>query len=62
MHLLLPVKQAFINLNLYDMNVAVNSTNSYKFTITIPVYNEEDNIYMVEDKLKSFLSIILALK
>ncbi len=33
----------------------MNKTANYQFTIVIPVYNEEDNIYMLENKLKSFL-------
>lgn len=32
-----------------------NPTASYRFTIVIPVYNEEENIYALEEKLKQFL-------
>lgn len=34
----------------------MNKTASYKFTIVIPVYNEEDNMAMIETKLKAYLS------
>lgn len=37
------------------MHVQTNGTASFKFTIVIPVYNEEDNIYTIETKLKQFL-------
>lgn len=40
----------------------MNKTIDYEFTIIVPVYNEEDNIYSLEHKLGSFLpeSIYLA--
>ena len=38
------------------MNVTDNSTRDYRFTIIIPVYNEEENIYTLEEKLQQFLS------
>lgn len=34
---------------------AVNKTAGYDFTIIIPVYNEEENIYTLEEKLAWFL-------
>ncbi len=33
----------------------MNKTSNYQFTIVVPVYNEEDNIYALEEKLSSFL-------
>ncbi len=33
----------------------MNKTADYQFTIVIPVYNEEDNIYSLEEKLNHFL-------
>lgn len=33
-----------------------NKTHNFDFTIIIPVYNEEDNIYTLEKRLKKFLS------
>jgi len=33
----------------------MNSTAKYRFTIIVPVYNEEENIYTLEEKLKQFL-------
>ena len=33
----------------------MNSTNSYRFTIIVPVYNEEDNISALEKRLAAFL-------
>lgn len=38
------------------MNAKVNITGKYRFTIIVPVYNEEDNIYMLEDKFQQLLS------
>jgi dolichol-phosphate mannosyltransferase len=32
-----------------------NQTKNYEFTILIPVYNEEENIYFLEEKLQHFL-------
>lgn len=32
-----------------------NGTASFRFSIVIPVYNEEDNIYTIEEKLQQFL-------
>ena len=37
------------------MEVNGNGTSSYRFTIIVPVYNEEDNIYTLEAKLKQYL-------
>ncbi|HET6555854.1 MAG TPA: glycosyltransferase [Prolixibacteraceae bacterium] len=34
----------------------VNKTAGYEFTIIIPVYNEEENIYTLEEKLSWFLA------
>lgn len=39
------------------MNVKVNSTSNYRLTIIIPVYNEEDNIYTLEENLKHFIPV-----
>ena len=33
----------------------MNKTSQYQFTVIIPVYNEEDNIYTLEDKVGAFL-------
>lgn len=33
----------------------MNKTDQYEFTIIVPVYNEEDNIYNLETKLSSYL-------
>lgn len=33
----------------------MNKTIDYQFTIVIPVYNEEENIYLLEEKLSDFL-------
>lgn len=33
----------------------MNTTSKYQFTIVIPLYNEEDNIYSLEEKLNHFL-------
>lgn len=33
----------------------MNRTAQYQLTIVIPVYNEEDNIYPLEQKIKAFL-------
>ncbi len=37
------------------MKIRENSTARYRFTIIVPVYNEEENIYTLEEKLKQFL-------
>ena len=37
------------------MQIKENHTGQYDFTIIVPVYNEEDNIARLEEKLKSFL-------
>lgn len=37
-------------------NNALNQTANYDFTIVVPVYNEEDNIYNLEKKLSEFIS------
>ena len=33
----------------------MNKTSNYQFTIVVPVYNEEDNIYALEQRLSEFL-------
>lgn len=33
----------------------MNKTGAYKFTIIIPVYNEEDNVYTLEERLRAYL-------
>lgn len=33
----------------------MNKTRNYRFTIVVPIYNEEDNIYSLEEKLGKFL-------
>ena len=33
----------------------MNKTGEYRFTIVVPVYNEEDNIYALEKALSEFL-------
>ncbi len=33
----------------------MNKTSNYKLTIIVPVYNEEDNIYALEEKLSDYL-------
>ena len=38
-----------------EMNEKKNKTGNYSFTIIVPVYNEEDNIYTLEEKLRQFL-------
>ena len=35
--------------------MVANKTADYDFTIVVPVYNEEDNMAMAEDKLKAYL-------
>ena len=37
------------------MNLLENRTRNYRFTVIIPVYNEEDNISALEKKLQLFL-------
>ena len=37
------------------MEVKENKTRDYRFTIIIPVYNEEENLYTLEEKLRQFL-------
>lgn len=37
------------------MQAKENCTGQYEFTIIVPVYNEEENITRLEDKLRSFL-------
>lgn len=34
---------------------SINKSADYQFTIVVPVYNEEDNIYSLEEKLQQFL-------
>ncbi len=38
----------------------MNKTAGYKLTIIVPTYNEEDNIYALEERLKAFLPNSLA--
>lgn len=33
----------------------MNKTADYRFTIIVPVYNEEDNIYTLEERLRAYL-------
>jgi glycosyltransferase involved in cell wall biosynthesis len=33
----------------------MNRTSAYQFTVVVPVYNEEDNIYSLEQKLNEFI-------
>lgn len=33
----------------------MNKTNGYRFTIIVPVFNEEDNIYALEERLAAFV-------
>lgn len=42
-------------MTLHTIN-AMNKTNNYKLTIIIPVFNEEENIYSLEEKVGAFLS------
>lgn len=37
------------------MQDKINATASFRFTIVIPVYNEQENIYALEEKLRQFL-------
>lgn len=37
------------------MNVKVNSTSDYKVTIIVPIYNEEENVYILKEELLQFL-------
>ena len=37
----------------------MNKTANYQFTIVVPVYNEEDNIYMLEERLSTYLPTAL---
>lgn len=40
---------------LIPMRKQTNKTANYEFTIIVPVFNEEDNIYAVEKKLSEFV-------
>jgi len=44
------------NYKVSKMEERNNPTVSFCFTIVIPVYNEEENIYALEEKLKAYLS------
>lgn len=45
----MPIFTAIYSLNLLsDNSIFMNKTANYQFTIVIPVYNEEDNIYSLE--------------
>jgi glycosyltransferase involved in cell wall biosynthesis len=37
------------------MTAAENRTRDYRFTVVIPVYNEEENIFVLEKKIRLFL-------
>ncbi|MGI6073641.1 MAG: glycosyltransferase family 2 protein [Fermentimonas sp.] len=39
------------------MNFISNPTHDYRFTIVVPIYNEEDNIAMLEEKLSAYLKM-----
>jgi len=42
--------------NPYSERNRENKTANYEFTIIVPVFNEEDNIYALEEKLSTFMS------
>lgn len=44
-----------INGNSYHERNGKNKTANYEFTVIVPVYNEEDNIYALEEKLSEFV-------
>lgn len=48
-------KAIFLNLTAI-MTTRENRTSEYGFTIIVPVYNEEDNIPRLEEKLQGFLT------
>jgi len=39
----------------YSKRDQENNTADYEFTIVVPVFNEEDNIYALEEKLSAFI-------
>ena len=42
--------------NAYSGRNRENKTANYEFTVIVPVFNEEDNIYALEKKLSAFVS------
>jgi len=43
-------------INFYSYRSGQNKTSGYEFTVIVPVFNEEDNIYTLEKKLSEFIS------
>lgn len=39
--------------------MSVNKTSEYELTIIVPVFNEESNIYLLEERLSAFLPVAL---
>ena len=37
--------------------LAINKTADYDLTVIVPVYNEEENMKMLEEKLSAFTAI-----
>jgi dolichol-phosphate mannosyltransferase len=50
------LSQKQTNRNSYSQRNRENKTANYEFTIIVPVFNEEDNIYALEKKLSEFAS------
>lgn len=52
-------QKTFINCG-FDWDILIenrmNKTSCYGFTIIVPIFNEEENIYRLEDKLSEFVS------
>lgn len=40
----------------FDGNYPINKTRNYELTIVVPVFNEEDNILALEEKLSAFVT------